>query len=40
MKLKLSQKNPQKQGRVLEGGGGGFSGWSEYKPLAYNLPLF
>ena len=27
-------KNPQKQGRILEGGGGkNFSGWPEYIPL-------
>ena len=26
------KKTPQKQGRILEGGGN-FSGWPEYKPL-------
>ena len=33
MKFKLPQKNPQKQGRTLEGGGKNFSGWPEYIPL-------
>ena len=32
MKLKWPQKNPQKQGRILEGGEE-FSGWPEYIPL-------
>ena len=32
MKLKY-RKNPQKQGRILEGGGKNFSGWTEYIPL-------
>ena len=28
----MTAKNPQKQGRILEGGGE-FSGWPEYIPL-------
>ena len=32
MKLKWPQKNPQKQGRILEGGGK-VSGWPENIPL-------
>ena len=33
MKVKWPQKNPQKQGRILEGGGKNFSGLPEYIPL-------
>ena len=29
----MTAKNPQKQGRILEGGGKNFSGWPEYIPL-------
>ena len=36
MKLKWPQKNPQKQGRILEGGGE-FSGWPEYVPLCKGI---
>ena len=28
----MTVKNPQKQGKILEGGGN-FTGWSEYIPL-------
>ena len=37
MKLKYRKKS-QKQGRILEGGGGGkFSGWPDYIPLGINV---
>ena len=32
----MTAKNPQKQGRILKGGGKNFSGWPEYIPLNYN----
>ena len=39
MKLKYRKKNPQKQGRILEGGGKNFSVWPEYIPLYLAHPL-
>ena len=33
----MTTKNPQKQGRILEGGGENFSGWPEYIPLRHGL---
>ena len=29
----MTAKNPQKQGRILEGRGKNFSGWPEYVPM-------
>ena len=33
------KKNPQKQGRILEGGGQYFSGWPEYIPLVVFMAM-
>ena len=36
---KMTAKNPQKQGRILEGGWGNFSGWPEYILLFFTVEL-
>ena len=40
MTAKKSTKNPQKQGRILEGWGKNFSGWPEYIPLGTNKQIY